>query len=344
MIQKVMGFPDQVAEAFQITQNRQVSKLKLNNTISNIVILGMGGSGMAGDFARTLLKDSLPIQVCKNAVPPRFINNESLVIAVSYSGRTIETLHALEAAQASGASTLVLTSSVELGSICEKKQIQWIKIPGNNYPRVSIAYMLIPMLSIFARLGLMKFDDSDIAETISTLAKIRDDCGPYVQADRNPAHLLALRIAKGLPVIFGEYGFTDVIALRWKQLLNENSKTHCYCDAFPELLHNEIEAWGANTGGSGNNAVLVLLRDATHEREAELAEKIEAAKELILNKGKNVFELWSSGKTELARLLSLSYLGDFVSSYLALLNGVDPVDVHNIEIIKKMGLPIQPKG
>ena len=338
MLQKVMDFPDQVANSYLLTTNSQISTLKLSRKVSNIVILGMGGSGIAGDFARVLAKNSVPIHVCKNSVPPRFVNDETLVIAVTYSGKTRETLHALDVSISSGAMTIVVTSSLELGSVCGKRNIPWIAIPGNSYPRISIGYMLIPILAILHRIGVVDRIDSDISETVPILAKIRDECGPNVPPESNPAHLLALALAKGFPIIFGEYDFTDVVALRWKQLLNENSKAHCYCDTFPELLHNEIEAWGLDNGSMRDSAMLVLLRDAAHELETDLSARIETAKEIIKNRGGMVFELWSTGKCELARLLSLSYLGDFVSTYLAMLKGVDPVDIHNIELVKNIGL------
>lgn len=338
MLQKVMDFPDQVAKSYLLAMNSEISTLKLNRKVSNIVILGMGGSGIVGDLARVLAKNSVPIQVCKNSVPPRFVNDETLVIAVTYSGKTRETLHALDVCTSSGAMTIVVTSSLELGSVCGKRNIPWIRIPGNSYPRISIGYMLIPILAILHRIGVGDPIDSDISETVPILARIRDECGPNVLPESNPAHLLALALAKGFPVIFGEYDFTDAVALRWKQLLNENSKAHCYCETFPELLHNEIEVWGLDNGSMRDSAMLVLLRDATHELETDLSARIEAAKEIIKNKGNMVFELWSTGKCELARLLSLSYLGDFVSTYLAMLKGVDPVDTHNIELVKNIGI------
>ena len=338
MLQKVMDFPDQVANAYLLTRNSQISTLKPSRKVSNVVILGMGGSGIAGDFARVLARNSIPIHICKNSVPPRFVNNETLVIAVTYSGKTRETLNALDVAASSDAMTIALTSSLELGSVCEKRNIPWIRIPSNSYPRVSTGYMLIPILAILQKIGVLDPIDSDISETVPILARIRNECGPDVPPESNPAYLLALALEKGFPIIFGEYDFTDVVALRWKQLLNENSKAHCYCDTFPELLHNEIEAWGSDNGSTRGNATLVLLRDAAYELETNLGPRIETAKEIIKNKGNAVFELWSTGNCELARLLSLSYLGDFVSIYLAKLKGVDPVDIHNIELVKKIGL------
>jgi glucose/mannose-6-phosphate isomerase len=138
-----------------------------------------------------------------------------------------------------------------------------------------------------------------------------------------------------IPVVHGESNFIDVVALRWKQLFNENSKVHSYCDSFPELLYNEIEAWHQNARASHQHKITIILRDTIHESDTHLEEKIVAAKALIQSSGTLVFELWTRGKSELARLLSLSYMGDFVSVYLATSMGTEPSVIPNIEQLKK---------
>ncbi|MGH9922908.1 MAG: SIS domain-containing protein, partial [Nitrososphaerales archaeon] len=151
---------------------------------------------------------------------------------------------------------------------------------------------------------------------------------------KNPARSLASELLEKFPIIYGEYNFTDAVALRWKQMLNENAKTHCYCDIFPELLHNEIEAWDESENNDQKYA-LILLRDSLYERETGLQERIAATKYIVEQKS-SISEIWSRGRSELARLLSLTYMGDLVSVYLAKAKGVDASKVRNIDLIKNL--------
>ena len=333
MTQKVVDFPAQVADAYSLLGSQKELPPQFNSKFSSIVILGMGGSGVAGDFVRVLLRNSsIPVYVCKNSLPPSFVNGETLVIAITYSGKTHETLNALDASLRSRANCIVLTSSPELGLLCEERNTPWIFTPWNSYSRASFGYILIPVLGILHRCGLFPTIDSDISEAITVLNQIKTECGPDVPIQNNPARLLSLALVDRFPVVYGEYSFTDVVALRWKQQLNENSKVHCYYDVLPELLHNEIEAWD---GDATISFTLIFLRDLILESENHFEEKIEAAKYLAENKGAKVFELWTKGKSELARLLSLSYLADFVSIYLAASRGVKSEVTRNIDYVRK---------
>jgi len=337
MVQKVIDFPFQVAEAYSMSINQRELPPEFDGKFSSVVILGMGGSGVAGDFVRVLLRNSrIAVHACKNSRPPAFVNRGTLVIAITYSGKTQETLEALDASLNSEAKCIVVTASRELGSLCEEKKIPWIFTPWNGYSRASFGYILVPVLGILNRIGLFPTLESDISEAIMVLNEIREECGPNVTLHKNPARLLALALADALPVTYGEYNFTDVVALRWKQQLNENAKVHCYYDIFPELLHNEIEAWDGGTGHAeqGEHSVLMFLRDSMHERDNHFEQRIEAAKYLAERNGAKVFELWTKGKSELARLLSLTYMADFVSIYLAASRGINPEVTDNIDYIK----------
>jgi glucose/mannose-6-phosphate isomerase len=338
MTEKVMEFPNQLATAYALAKSSQFpSYLSNNKKISSIVIIGMGGSGIVGDFIRVLMRNSpLPVHVHKGPVPPRYLDSNTLVILITNSGKTKETLDALSSCQILGTNNIVITSSKELRSSCNENNIPCILVPENNYTRTSLGYMLVPVLMILHHIGVFPTIEGDISESIQMLNKLRGDCGPNVPLKTNPAGLLALELVNSLPVIYGEYNFTDVIALRWKQQLNENSKVRCYYDVFPELLHNEVEVWDASNKITFQKSPLLLLRDSVHEENTNLREKIETVKYLAESRGAKVFDLWTRGKSELCRLLTLSYLGDFVSVYLATSKGVDPTAIHNIEYLKQI--------
>jgi len=337
MLGKVVAFPSQISQASKTTRNDALSR-SITRKISNVVITGMGASGLIGDFLRILLRESrVPVHVHKSGSLPSFVSRKTLVITITYSGKTRETLEALNESIARKAMNLVVTSSYELQILCSKKAIPVISVLENGYPRATLGFMLISILGVLHKLGIARSFETDVAETIAILDEIRRQCGPEILHKGNPARLLATSLVGRFPVIYGETDFTEVAALRWKQQLNENSKVHCYYDVFPELLHNEIQAWHHPEDAGVRNYALLILRDSVHERGSGLGSKIDAAKRLAESKGAIAYDLWSRGKSELARLLSLCYLGDYVSVYLALSRGVDPGPVHNIENMKKVG-------
>ncbi len=333
MLEKVNNFPDNVAEAFTLSKDIVLPSNYSN--ISNILVLGMGGSGIVGDFIRVLLRNSaIPVHVNKHMLPPRFVNENTLVLAITYSGKTEETLLALKSCVSSGAKIISVTSSNELGSICERKKIPCVTVPENGQSRASLGYLLVPSLCILENNGILRRVENEIMETVEVLNNIKRECQPDLPLEKNLARSLAFDLIDRFPIIYGEYNFSDIIALRWKQQFNENSKVHCYYDVFPELLHNEIEAWDTD-GQVYKNYALVLLRDSIYEREVGLQQKISATEYMIQQKGAKVREYWSKGRSELTRLLSLSYLGDFASVYLAIAKGIDASAVHSIEFMKR---------
>ena len=333
MLEKILDFPTQVADAFTGTKSLELAADY--DKITDIVVLGMGGSGIVGDFLHVLLRNStVPLYVNKHILSPRFVSKNTLVLAVTYSGKTRETLDALWNCRKLGAKMIVVTSADELKSTCYEKKIPCVTTPKNGHSRASLGYMLAPLLYTLQKIGILQEVDNYITETVEIRNSIRDACSPESPLERNPARSLDLELLGRFPIIYGVCNFTDAVALRWKQMFNENSKIHCYCDAFPELLHNEIEAWEGD-GYTHENYALILLRDSIYEQEIGLQGKIRETKYLVHQKGSKIFDVRSKGRSELARLLSLSYLGDLTSAYLAIAKGVDSSSVHNIDFMKK---------
>jgi glucose/mannose-6-phosphate isomerase len=332
MLESVLAFPSQVNHAFTVAKSLNIDYDK----ISDIVVLGMGGSGIVGDYLRVLLRNSsLPFHVNKHSIPPKSVGKNTLVMAVTYSGKTRETLDALDTCMKVGAKVVLVTSKRELDSMHNEGKVPCITIPENSQSRASLGYMLVPLLYLLQDANVLNKVDRDITETVEVLNQIKDECKPEVPLKKNPARSLASELLGRFPIIYGEYNFTDAVAMRWKHMLNENAKTHCYHDTFPELLHNEIEAW--DEPESNEKYALVLLRDSLYERETGLQERIAATKYIVQQRSK-IFELWTRGRSELARLLSLTYLGDLTSVYLAKAKGVDASKVRNIELLKNLKL------
>ncbi len=301
--------------------------------ISSVVTLGMGGSGIGGDVVKAIVEDDLavPFIVCKGYKLPAFVDPGTLVIAISYSGETEETLTAFEAAEAAGASILVITSGGRIAARASEADYPVVAVPAGLQPRAALGYLALSALVALRRIGLVANESGDIDETLALLVKLSSDFGPAMPTSDNPAKRLAGTLLSKLPVIYGTEGISAIAALRWKCQINENAKTPSFWHAFPELNHNEIVGW-QELASVTKEFGLVVLRDSGEY--GRVSARIGITVPLISEAFANVAEVTSEGITPLARLMSLIYLGDFASVYLAILNGVDPTPVERIQELK----------
>ncbi|MEM2923338.1 MAG: SIS domain-containing protein [Candidatus Nitrosocaldus sp.] len=326
MLSKVTDLPVQLLQSLSLKDS-----IPAFDSIDEIAVIGMGGSGIVGDFIKTIVREHR-VHIVKSSDLPR-LSNGTLIIAVTYSGGTKETLAAVNKAKEYTSKIVMITSSKEMEQLCGEQGIGCVRIVNNSYSRASLGYMLTPALLVLERSRILRNACKDIKEASGLLSTLA--------SDRNRLETLKLSmLGKSLVVIYGDE-FTRAAALRWKQMLNENAKMHCYYDVYPELLHNEIEVWYEHD--NNDDKALIILRDEAYEREQvnndyDLYTAINKSKRLISSKGIKVTELWSVGKSSLARLLSLSYIGDLLSVYLAYARGIDPTKIPNIDYIKKGGV------
>jgi glucose/mannose-6-phosphate isomerase len=331
MLEAVAEQPRLLQNAWEISRNVNLPKIK---KVRQVIVAGMGGSAVSGDLAVSLLASKLktPLLVNRDYLLPAQIDKESLLVALSYSGNTEETLSAVQEAGRRGLKVICVTAGGRLKELAEAKGYPCYLIPAGYQPRAALPYLLVPLLTILSRLELAPVFEPDLKEAIALLQKLRDDYELIRPTRNNPAKQLAKKLQDKIPLIFGSVGLTAAAALRFKTQLNENSKVTAMCNLFPELNHNELVNLFALKRGK-HNFTLVLLRD---EGDSErLKKRMEITKSLIGNQLGGINELFSQGKSPLARLLSLVYLGDFVSAYLAIVNGVDPTPVEAISRLKK---------
>lgn len=326
MLERLMSFPQQCAEALQL--GRQCG-FSLPAPPDEIVVLGMGGSGIVGELLQRFL--ALPVYVQHGETMPQFVDRKTLIIAVSYSGNTLETLTALKRALPTGVPALCVTSGGRLKELALQHKLPLIIIPSGSPPRAALGYLLFSTLSALARAGLVR-NSSNWEQVLSVLQELALQTGPQQPTGSNPAKQLALRLHQKVPIIYGVSRLTDVAAQRWKTQFNENSKQPAFWNALPELSHNEIEAFGHQSNFLPN-AIVILLR-STLESELD-QQRFDAVKALLIKHRLEFAEAWSHGQDPLAQMLSLIYLGDLVSVYLAILNGVNPRPVPSIESFKK---------
>jgi glucose/mannose-6-phosphate isomerase len=330
----VERFPDQLRAAYQ--RAHETEGLPEAQGIDSIVVLGMGGSGISGDVCRVVLGERSPlfIQTLKGYELPTWVGRNTLVFAVSYSGETEETLETFnEAAQRRGARVVIVSTGGTLAARGKELDVPLVFITPGLQPRAAFGYLSIPILVVCERMGIGPQVGPDILEAITLLEKRSSQYGREVSVQWNPAKQLAGRIFGKIPIIYGSEGLAEVAAYRWKCQLNECSKMPAWWHVFPELNHNEIVGWARPTDITRKDVGVIILRhDGEHPR---VAKRIEVTIPLIERSLGYLEVVRAEGSSVVARLFDLTYLGDFVATYLALAQGVDPAPVEVIQDLKR---------
>jgi glucose/mannose-6-phosphate isomerase len=334
LIEIYLNFPDHIEEAIKIGESAELDEAILNfPELSNIVISGIGGSAIGGDILNSWLlnKLSVPIIINRDYSIPSFSNENTLLIGVSYSGNTQETLDAVAKGLDQNCRIVCVTSGGKLERFCIENNLSVIKVPELLPPRSATGYLLTSLALILSRMNLIDVN-AEFQNTIAALRKLRDNLKPEVPMDENPAKNLALSIKDTYPVIYA-YGYLLPIARRWKTQFNENSKILAGFDAFPECSHNDIVGWAEDEDYVKQQFSVIYLR--TEDEPSNVRDQIEFTKQLLENKVHGIFEIKSPEGSRLYQMLYLMYLGDFVSLYLAVLRGVDPMPIEAIDNMKE---------
>ena len=323
----VLALPEHLRDALWRVESAIMAEW---DTSAGLVVAGMGGSAIGGALARAALGDhaSRPIFVTRAYGLPPWTTPETTVLCASYSGNTEETLACYESAGALGARRVVVTTGGRLAAMARDDGVPVIPLPGGFQPRAAVAYMTVVALEVAAMCGAGPRLTSEIDVAASHTEHLVAEWGP--DAAENS---LAKEIARGLlgtaPVIVGA-GLTTPIAYRWKTQINENAGQPAFAHELPELDHNEIEGWNGAPEVGRFSAVFLDDSD-THPR---VKERIELTEKLIASSAVSSFRVQSRGQTTIERVISLVLLGDLVSIYLAVLRGVDPAPVKQIERLK----------
>jgi len=324
-----------LAKRFNLPQRVRVSKSRhiLYKKPRNVIIAGMGGSAIGGDLLHDwlLTRSPVPIEVCREYYLPSYANDQTLVFIVSYSGETEETLSALLDAVKRECMIIVIASGGTLISFARKFHLPYIAIRSGLQPRVAIPYLFFPLVVTLEKIGLVSDIGKELEETLRVLRMLAEKNGSRVPLKDNLAKKLAWELRSTIPVIYGFRQYRAV-AVRFKSELNENSKIPAKWESFPELNHNDIVGWEA-TEKLTKRFTVVLIREENEPR--EIGNRIEATKKLSLNKTKKVLEIRTKGKSALAKMFSVLFLGDMTSVYLSTLLGVDPAPVRIITDMKK---------
>jgi glucose/mannose-6-phosphate isomerase len=293
------------------------------------VVAGMGGSGIAGTIAAVIAElAGRRVGVHKSyGLPGWAARHESLVVAVSHSGNTEETLSAVEAAAAAGLDVAAVTTGGTLSAIAGREGWPLLRIPAGPQPRAAVGYLAGGVVRVLEAAGILPPQSAALREAAEVTEDLLAGPGPALAADL--AEALEGRVA----VVYGGAGLGAVAANRWKTQINENGKAVAYWSELPELDHNEIVGWTAWPQLSQRHIGVVWLRDdGDHPR---IALRSAITEELIEPTTTIAGEVHSVGSGPLARLFSLIVIGDLVSVAVADRAGADPMPVDVIEALKR---------
>lgn len=307
----------------------QVSSFKFQN-IQNVVLAGMGGSALAASLTKSWPGLNIPYEVVRDYDLPEYAGKNTLFIASSYSGNTEETLAALEVAQAKGCSIAVIAAGGKLGEIAKEKNYPLFAIPTGFQPRMAVFYNFAALIQLFESQGLVAPGSGDELRTAAQkMLNLQADWLPTVPADKNPAKKLAQEIMGKAPVIYAGPKLYPA-AYKWKINFNENAKNVAWCNQLPEFNHNEFLGWTSHP--SDKPYAVIDLR--SNLENPKVQKRFEVSERLLSGKRPRTHVVEAQGQTILEQLLWTITLGDFVSLYLALLNGLNPTPVDLIEKFK----------
>ncbi len=332
MLDGLMRFPEQIKEALQIAEaTERLSFLK----VDNVIVAGMGASAISGDIMGSLLRTTLdvPLFVNKDYDLPKWINKDTLVICISYSGNTDETLSAFKIAYQKKCKIICISTGGKLQEFSEKREVPFVKIPTGLQPRAATAYLLFPSIIFLKKIGLIKTNiEADIEEAIAVTQEFIAMNHKAIPEESNFAKQLATKLHGMIPQIYG-WGIYAPIALRWRHQLNENSKIIARSDVVPDCNHNDIVGWSGNPGVS-KLFTCVLFRDKDEEP-LDMTVRLNFMRDLFHNVAGAMLEVSPKGKSQLAKMMYLMCLGDLTSCYLAIKRGIDPSPVDIIKELKK---------
>ena len=322
MMEKLIkAFPDNISEALAIAST--VSLRSPEHPIRNVVICGMGGSGIGGRLVSKWVEDelSVPVTVVSDYILPEFVSKHSLVIGSSYSGNTEETLQAIEEAIEAGAHVVGICSGGGLELVCREHDFDVIVVPGGNPPRTALAYSLVQLLNIFAGLGLIGLD------RVREMDAARELIVKEEQDIQRIARALATFLKDHVGILYGSAQYEPML-VRARQQFNENSKLLCWHHVIPEMNHNELVGWG---GGDKRFATVLFWAEDILPRNVR---RMEITRDVVMKKSGKAMDIHAKGSTLIERSIYLINIVDWASLYLAEMKGVDSIDIEIIDYLK----------
>ena len=293
--------------------------------IEHIVFGGMGGSGAIGDMFESILsKTKIHVNVVKGYVLPETVNSNTLVVIVSVSGNTDETLFLLKLAKKINSNIIAFSSGGKIQDYCIKNDIDHISVPKFHSPRATFPSFLYTMLKVLHQ--TLEIKEDHIIDSIKKLENLQKIINSSNLTEDNVSLNLAKSI-KSIPIIYYPFGLQSA-SIRFKNSLQENAKMHAVSEDVIEASHNSIVSWERKS-----DTMPILIRGS--EDHIKTKERYKILKEFFLEKEIKYQEVFSVEGNILSKLITLIYLLDYATIYKAVIDNIDPSPVNSIEFIKK---------
>lgn len=330
MYHKIIHMPEHVFMAYNETEPiiPETFDKETLSSIKNVVICGMGGSAVSGDIAEVAYGKNIPIKVVKNYNIP-FLDENTLVIIMSYSGNTAETVSCLKQATSITKHIAAVTAGGQVKEIVQGTY-PFFNLPAGNPPRSAIAWLFTGLVKILELFDIITDQQQSMKKIIANLVKKAGALCIDCPSEQNIAKRAATTLVDKIPIIYTSEPQLFPLAYRWKCQFNENSKHPAFANTFPEMNHNEIVGW-ENQKMNSNFIPIILTR---FNEKPEYSKRIIAFKGLMTKSKVEYLEFYLEGDSVIEEIFSLIYLGDMISYYLAILKSVNPTDIAFIDYMK----------
>jgi len=299
-----------------------------------LVVVGMGGSAIAGGFLKSLVEREGPCQVhvSRHYEPPGWLGDDDVLVFSSYSGETEETLAAYESVRGRTPRSCVLATGGTLARLAAKDGVPVAALPEGMPPRAALGYSFSTLAMISGHLGLLADAGARLARAADEAGRLAFACGRNVVVSRNPAKQLAIRLAGRAIILIANERTLYPAALRWKGQLNENAKHLAWVSPLPEMNHNEVDGFVNPAGIVPRLAALLFSDPSDHPR---IVRRLGWLRTYLKRRGLRVETVTAVGDDPMTRLVRCVLLGDFVSYFLALRDGADPSALPGVEALKR---------
>jgi glucose/mannose-6-phosphate isomerase len=317
----VESFTEQLKRAKEIAAKAVLSR---GSNIQNIIVTGLGGSGIGGTILSELVSDSctVPIIINKDYFLPAFANSSTLLIVSSYSGNTEETVQVMNEAISKNVQIVCVTSGGKVLELAKQHQFEFIEIPGGNPPRSCIGYSLVQLIQILITKG---FADKTLMEDLDKTITLLNNEKSNMKLE---AAAIAQKLVGQLTVIYS-LGTCEGVSVRFRQQINENSKALCWHNVFPEMNHNELVGW------TTENKNLTVITFHTSFDYIRTQKRYEVCKPIFQKYAKEVIDIKAKGTSKLEQFFYLIHMGDWISCDIADIRKIDAVEVNVIDHLKK---------
>jgi glucose/mannose-6-phosphate isomerase len=317
----IVAFPQNIVDALEIAAKSNIRKA--NKSFKNVVLCGLGGSGIGAKIVANWIQDEINVPVvCLNEYTlPAFVDEHSLVIGSSYSGNTEETTLSMLEAKKRGSHIVGITSGGQLSVFCQENDYDCILVPGGNPPRSALAFSLVQLLHILSVHGLI--ERKSLEDMKSAVGLLNSEIASIHEIGKSLAEHLYQKVG----ILYAETKY-EAVAVRARQQFNENSKYLCWHHVIPEMNHNELVGW---TGGDKRFAPVFFVTEDQHPRNSK---RFQITQKAVENKCGASFTLTAKGASFIERSLYLTHVVDWASFYLCEMNGADIFDIEIIDYLK----------